>query len=690
MLLPHNSHCPRGDRIKYSRQKQHPVIHSNSIRQPRHCIQGGSPLVLLPNHIVQHILCFLQDSLPADVLTVAGVCPFLYEQARYVQHRVVNIDLDHNPYLRARLGLIQCRSLLPAICELRVECKWAEALDEDDKHALSRLVDMIPGMAGLRDLHWNVQRHATTEGVPATLLSKLPSQLRLHTSFFDRCHKPERGSAYSRLLLAPLVESANLYSLSVNVVVEADECAETMAVLKAVFRSCPHLRRVPELHVRWCKHGCLDWPLAQPPYDTSAYAGLGFAGGERPAAVWEELGLGPYMRCPWVLNRAGAWAPSRWWSCGYPRAAGCEEMYWVETFDWSRLARLRWSTDDPLPSPILAKLVGLREFRVEHDWVRNDIGEDLIAHLDGIVSSSLEALSLQRLDEEQTSYDVARLLGAVLRHGATLRSLTMHTENWCASGRDDPDSGMTVRSLEQLLPPLEGGGSGGGLPRLEELSLDLAWDDESGGGWAYAALDAIARFLRLRSVELWFHLCRDDLHVHPHLTVASARHLAGYLRRRNPRLQRLVLRSGRGERRSRECIKAPLPCNEPDWIRLNFVSFVCDFVMPAPPPANDGHDDDDDHDNGDIVITCPELSRSLNARLRHLALSSQDDDQGSRKKEGLVATQLDEKSLPLKVALDGPLSEGEWQAWCRHHMFGWSKAARDRYNSFPQRVLVRP
>ncbi|KAK8134579.1 hypothetical protein PG984_006591 [Apiospora sp. TS-2023a] len=608
---------------------------------------------------------------------MAEVCSFLYEQARYVQHHVVNPDLVNDRHLGARLDLIQHCRLIPAVRVLRVERRSYDVPDEGYKQILSRLVEMIPYMTGLRDLHWNVSRHGMTEGISKALLEKLPPQLRLHMSFFHWYHTPAHGSARFRQALARLVGNRNLYSLSLDISVEqSEECAETMSVLKDVLLSCPNLRRLPELRTRWCHSGRMAYPLTP----MTSYAGLGFADGERPAAAWEELGIGEYMWPCVGMSLAGNPVPGVWGSRGYPVNAGPEETYWADTFDWSRLVRLNYRLDCRFPPILFSKLVGLREFRLKHDWNQATYEEDVVARLGDIISP-LEVLGLPRLKDEQMRGEVTRWVGAIVRHGLTLRSLTMHTKNWC-SWRD-PDGGMTAPVLELLLPTDE---IGNGLPRLKELSLDLAWDDDDGGGggWPYRALDVIAQFPQLRRVELWFRLRRGCLDDHQHLTIAAARHLAGYLRRRNPRLQRLVLRSGLGEWRRTVGQENPVSRSELNWIDFNCVSYMCEFVVA--PPLTDADDE------SGIIITCPELSRELNWRLRSLATLPTDenygDDKGSTRGECLVATDLDEKALPLKVALDGPLSGAEWKAWCNQHSPDEGQAERDRHSSTPKRIVV--
>lgn len=671
--------CTEGDRPKRFSQDNPSVVRYISVQQPRSHVQENCSLALLPNPVVQHILQLLQDTHPEDVLTVAEVCSFLYEQARYIQHQVVNVDLLKDQHLGARLDLIQHYGLLSAVRELPVERKLYEVPDECYRKILARLEEMIPYMTGLRDLHWDVSRHGMTEGVPEALLDSLPSQTRLHTSFFHWCHIPKNGSAAFRQVLARLVGCQNLYSLSLDISFEkGEQCAKTMSVLKDVLLSCPNLRRLPELRTRWCSHdGCQRYPLEP----RSPYAGLGFADGERPAAAWEELGLGEYIWPSVGLGLAENQlrGPKRY--RGHPVEACPEETYWAETFDWSWLVRLNYTPDCRFPQILFPKMVGLREFRLIHDW-NQAAYEDIVALLDGIISP-LEVLGLPRLNDQQVRCEVTRWLGAIARHGPTLRNLTLHTKNWC-SWRDS-DRGMTARSLKLLLPGDDIKGGGGRLPRLEELSLDLAWDED--GGWPYKALDVIARFPQLRRVELWFGLHRGYLHAHPHLTVGAARHLASYLRRRNPRLQRLVLHSGLGEwgtpRKTAADRQTPSPRNELNWTDFNCVSLVCEFVT-APPTGTD--------EDGGLIITCPELSRELNWRLRRLEMSLNDDDDDlGLRGERMAATDLNEKTLPVKVALDGPLSGAEWKAWCNQGVPVECEVERDRYSSTtPRKVAVRP
>lgn len=294
----------------------------------------------------------------------------------------MNVNIVKDRHLGARLDLIRRRNLFPAVRELRVEHRLLEVLDEDSSKILSRLREMIPCRTGLRDLYWDMSRHGASEGIPKSLLDQLPPRLRLHTSFFHWCHTPEHGSAQFRRALACLVGNPSLYSLSMDISVEkGEECARTTSVLKDVLLSCPDLRRIPELRTRWCHHGCESYPLGV----MASYAGMGFAGGERPAAAWEELGLGEYMWPSVGMGMAGNWVLGGLGSRGYPVHAGPEETYWAEMFDWSRLERLNCSLDCHFPLILFSKLVGLREFRLKHDWNQATYEEDVIARLDDIV-----------------------------------------------------------------------------------------------------------------------------------------------------------------------------------------------------------------------------------------------------------------------------------------------------------------
>ncbi|RYP53569.1 hypothetical protein DL768_001487 [Monosporascus sp. mg162] len=586
----------------------------------------------LPDHIIRRILSFLQDLRPKDILTVASLSSSLYEQARYVQHRVVRINLDKSRHIHDRLDLIICRGLLPAIRTLEVSGRDYDDLLKEPNEILTRLADVLPGMTGLRDLDWQLGRitgqhnfkDTTAVPIPAPIMELLPPELRLHTSVF--CKHSKESHAQAREFLDRLANNQNLHTLSAQIsFIEERDCLETMRTLRKVLLSCPNLTRLPLLDIWYPRGGCEGYG---PPLTGGPYCGLGLSNGERPPPL-EELGMRQY---PWGMEGAP--------QCqGYPEK-GFEWDYWAETFEWSRLTRLN-EIPSFLGSLIAPRLTGLRELMLEYS------DSDKADFLDEI-TSPLEILSISgwhRVDNKPNPIN---------RHGATLRKLKIHQPE--LQWRSKTHSFVTAADLVQLSH---------GLPHLEELAIDIA-RDENANEWPYGALDAIARFSSLRTAELWFPLGLEPPAPRPFLIVSLARHLFSYLRERNESIQRLILHSG-----------APVPyvgclafliC-EPSWAMHNCVTFVCNMVH------------DGDAGERRICVTCPDLSTDMNAQLSRLAQQADRDRIDPRK--------LDVDGLRLKTALDGPLTMDEWEAWKGAQQVRQRKAYREQ-NTVLGRFVIGP
>ncbi len=551
--------------------------------------------------------------------------------ARYVQHRIVHINLDQSKHARGRLDILLRNLLLPAVRVLEVSgSRQNPQLQEEGEgnEILTLLAGMLPGMAGLRDLHWHVRSKTDTSlfrpteamvPIPLSMLDHLPSQVRLHTSVTCEDTYEFHNQAYAREFLARLVDNQNLFSLSVRIsFLDEHECRETMRALKRVLLSCPNLVSIPSLYV-WYPSGPQYHGVAEGPTLGAPYCGLGLSGCERPPAL-EELGIDMY---PWGHEVSG------WYCIGYPEK-GAESHYWAETFDWSRLLRLNDINSD-LALKIAPKLTHLKEVvfgeRCGALWEERKLTATFLDE----IPTALELLSIPSWSH------VDYKPSPITRHGAELRKLKMHrVEKWWTT-----DSLVTDKDLVDLC---------NGLPHLEELAIDIA-RDKNGNDWPYSALDIIARFSCLRTVQLWFELGNGrPAPPTPHLTVFAARQLFGYLRERNKNIQCLKLGS-----------RAPSAApywfrSHPCWEVQNSISFVCEVSI------RDG-----DAAEGFIRVTCPDLSREMNAELGHLV-------KGNRKERRGLSE--DVTRLPLKVALDGPLPIDEWTAWY------WNKARRRQTSIF--------
>jgi hypothetical protein len=588
---------------------------------------GRLSLAHLPDDVVLRVLSFVQDSSPDDVRKIALLSSALYEKARYVQHHTVHIDLDLDQSRRA-LGHLDVLShnrllLLPAIRVLKLSGSKTNIILTE---ILTLLVDMLPDMTGLRDLHWHVRsttRHTPlsistedTVPIPLSMLDHLPSRVRLHTFVMCEDTYELQDQALAREFLTRFVDNQNLFSLSVQVsFLDVYECRKTMRVLKQMLLSCPNLTSIPLLNVgipsRPAYHGVADGPKVGDPY-----CGLGLSDGERPPAL-EELSV---TRYPWGREPKGTFEVNGvygFYCMGYPEK-GTEEHYWAETFDWSRLRRLN-DIDFDLALKMAPKLTHLKEAVFERQF--NAGWEERTAMFLEEIPTALELLSIPAW-----SY-VAYKPGPITRHGAALRKLKMHrVEQWWTT-----DSLVTDKDLVGLC---------NGLPHLEELAIDIARDENgNGNNWPYSALDIIARFLCLRNVQLWFELGDGHRPLTPYLNVSAARQLFSYLRKRNQNIQRLELG-----------LRAPSSPpywygDQPCWAVQNSISFVCEVSI------RDG-----DAAEGFLKVTCPDLSREMNAELDRLA-------KGNR--EGKRRVPEDAMRLSLNVALDGPLTMDEWTAWRR-------------------------
>jgi hypothetical protein len=577
-------------------------------REPVPLDPGRPSLVQLPDDVVLLVLSFVDNS---DLRKVASLSSAFYEKARHVQHHTVHINLSQRSQALGRLDVLARNLLLPAVRVLEVDSSSNVAQEgEEADEILTRLADMLPHMAGLRDLNWHLpvdsrdwRRHWCRNVpvlIPRAFLDHVPTRARLHTVIAAIATDESHGQA--RAFLAQLADNQNLFSLSVHVAFVGEHaCRATMRVLKQVLLSCPRLTRIPLLYVG-PPEGVVE--LSRP---GAPYCGLGLSGGERPPAL-EELGVAIY---PWGWEPTAAHLSMHNIRCAaYPEKVN-ELQYWAETFDWSRLRRLN---DIPslLGLDIVPKLIALKEVVFENRFNRQ---WDKATFLEQ-VPTELELVSIPGW-----SY-VSRKPGPITRHGAALRKLTIHCmEPWTSL--------VTDADLVALC---------NGLPHLTELALDIA-RDKNENDWPYSSLEIIARFPCLRSVILWFELGYGlpSLPI-PHVTVSAAHHLFAYLRERNRNIQRLELYSG-APSAANQATRTPIS----DWALQNSVRLLCEVSLL-----------DGDAVDGFIRVTCPDFSKEMNAELGRRV---KENREGRR---GLAENAM---GLLLEVALDGPLTLQEWKDW---------------------------
>ncbi|KAL9617805.1 MAG: hypothetical protein Q9160_007410 [Pyrenula sp. 1 TL-2023] len=563
-------------------------------RAPKPLDPAKPSVAQLPEDIVQQILGYLQQLWPQDVLTVASLSSYLYKPARYVQHRDVHIDLKWSKHIHERLDLIICRGLLPAVRTFEVSgsCEYWKEPESEARDVLNRLADMLPGMGGLRVFGWQVQTP-----IPMPILESLRHGVDLCTTV--SCDSADGSHAQAREFLDRLANNTRLRTLSVQIeFVNDQECLKTMQVLKKILLSCPNLTRIPLLDVHYPRGVCRSF---RPSRNGALVCGVGLSGGERPLAL-EELGIRDY---PCGIGGALYCRGERRYS-----ERGHEWKYWVEGFDWSRLARL--NNVPPIDPAIVApKMTGLRQLIID-DYRGGE------ANFLDEITSPLNVLSILGWSRLSNRSDT------ITKHGPTLQKLKIHQpEGHWSRNADDT---VTVLDLVQLSD---------GLPHLEELALDITRHGSS-TLWPYAALDAISRFPSLRAVELWFPLGTKPPAPTPLLIVSSARHIFSYLHERNRNIWRLILHSGTPYN--------PYSFDNRDtWSDHMSITYVCNMAY------------DGDAGEGRISVTCPDLSPEMNERLDRLVQKSDLDPLDPRT--------LDKAGLLLKSALEGPLTWDDWKAW---------------------------
>ena len=449
--------------------------------------------MVLSEDIIARIFDFVHTTSPASLQNVALASSFFYHPARYAQHRGVTIDLD-DAATAARFDYLAESGLLPAIRKLSVHSNGSSCAGY-----LSTLAELIAKMEGLRDLHW------AGLAIPASILQGVTEArhiVKLHVTVLDLKGRDPQA----RQILTSIADTALLFSLRLKAVYfHAADCLEITQPLKRILLSCPNLR-ILSLDLDLPRDGrFVDGPPRE-------YGGIGLSGGERPPPL-EELNVYHY---PWGYNSNGEYG----FNCiGYPGET-LETEYWVNTFDWSRLACLELTDHTNAASIILSdkllpKLVSLTHVSLAKspEFSPNPASQRQFLEQ---VPSMLESICVPTL----------RCVGvaAIARHSSTLRSLVIHQQELTDGSLSWNEDVMTGDDLVDLRER---------LPCLEDMAFDIGQEN---GEWPQSMLDTLASFPRLRCLTLWFGLGDRTAasSTRPHVTRAAAADVFHHLRENSP------------------------------------------------------------------------------------------------------------------------------------------------------------
>ena len=104
---------------------------------------------------------------------------------------------------------------------------------------------------------------------------------------------------------------------------------------------------------------------------------------------------------------------------------------------------------------------------------------------------------------------------------------------------------------------------------------------------------------------------------------------------------------------------------QPTWASQNYIRLVCEFSLR-----------DVDAADGYLRVTCPDFNWKMNAELNR---RSKETRKGPRE---VTAENL--TGLSMEIALDGPLTFDEWEAWHKQRREAEHKS---QWYRFPQRQV---
>lgn len=528
-------------------------------------IHGSGPSFL---SIGQDVLLLIIDLLsPTDLKLLRLAHSTFNNPCRYGLHRRMKLLLPTRSFdgIERRLDMLRKDDLISAVRTLEIQelgdsvhvsrqsDSSTETFTENDIRLLRRCVNE---MQGLKDLLWRATN------IPGQVIRDLGSNSRVRLSL------TAVGTQRSTLLHR-LIGSQNLYSLDIrHVYTRAEECLPVTKPLRQVLITCPNLRKL-KLDIGFPKGGCVAYPLS------NQYIGMGLHNGERPPALKElELVDYPFGYTPQSAD---------YYCSGYPAHVD-EEQYWIETFDWSSLRRLKTPLAD-FAAKLLPRLVSLEDLSLSYTAGSSK------AVLDGLkqLPASLKSIEIDSIDS--ISWE------AIAQQGPALRTLIVRApEQYSGSWDANVLADSTLLRIRDH------------CHRITNLALNMS----RRGDWPYETLEILADFPRLRQLELWFELGVQDSTrpKQPHVTFAAVAKLFKYVLMRKSPLQKLIVHSG-----GPALAGIIVFCADTSWPENNRTTFECHLL------AND-----DEFSDGAFVTRCDDLTDEENRALSGVLRQYPDGD----------------------------------------------------------------
>jgi hypothetical protein len=482
-------------------------------RAPQKADANRCSLNDLGDDLIVMVIELLYGDSPDSLDRVALVSSYYYEAARHRQLRKVRLTIGtDNGELEKKISRLRAANHISATRHVSIHDDLEhdsiqDEADETQRAAQHLIVLFLQDIDGLADVEWHTRMAPYSKpGLPTELLEALRRRPRVRLGLEVNSWRQGDLQEPSEALLqytTPLEGFLNLTSLGIQFQYYHELRARGMfKATRSLLLSCPNIRRL-RLNIALPQGGCVPrgWKIN--------YLGLGFVAGDCISALEEldlrEVDIGPTSPPFFYTGEF----------LGY-EGDGSEMDVWA-SFDWSRLKRL--ATDDIEFAMALApQLTALEEVafckvvdtQLSSGSPQPDLGMQFRAFYEQL-PVALEVVEIP-------SVEVVGTL-AVVRHAAKLRRLNIFNEK----GLDKSPPKNDVVALGEIADK---------CTLVEELSLDVERDGE----WPYDLFNVLAKFPRLKALELRFAYYSSDRNgvLEPFLTAGAASAISEYIHSRRP------------------------------------------------------------------------------------------------------------------------------------------------------------